>query len=56
MPLKFHVCSYMGTNFFWQFILGTIIATVAAIHGHMTSKVDMVTKDHEYLLNYKFER
>ena len=29
---------------FWQFILGAIIATVAAIHGHMTSK-------DEYLLN-----
>ena len=42
--------------FFWQFILGAIIATVAAIHGHMTSKVGMVTKDDEYLLNYKFER
>ena len=32
--------------FFWQFILGAIIATVAAIHGHMTSKVGMVPKNH----------
>ena len=47
--------SSMGTNVFLA-ILGAIIATVAAIHGHMTSKVGMVTKDHEYLLNYKFER
>ena len=36
--------------FFWQFIFRAIIATVAAIHGHMTSKMGVVTKGHVYLL------
>ena len=46
----------MGTKLF--LFLGSVLAmaAIAAIHGHMTSKMGVVTKGYVYLLIHKFER
>ena len=49
MPSTFYVYSSMGTEVFWQFIFKAIVAAIVAIHGHMTPKMGVATKDHVYL-------
>ena len=56
MPKKIHALSSMRTNVFLQFIFRVIIARIAAIRGHMTTTVGVVTKDHVLLLGFKSER
>ena len=41
----------MGTKFYFQ----AYYAPIVAVHGHMTSKVGVVTKDYVLMLNYKSE-